>query len=138
MPAGAALGRRDDVAAVAGAQIDHVVGRRQLRHVEHLLDERRRRRHPDDVLAGLADGGSKGLAVEAVAVVVTAGVDVWAAGVAVVTGTGRATLAQEDRRTALRRIWKVFALISSHSGPGASGEPRPPEHLHLEHWRCLY
>ena len=38
-------------------EIDQVVLRRDLRHVEHLVDERLRRRHPDDVLAGLADLG---------------------------------------------------------------------------------
>ena len=55
----AALRRGDHRAAVAGAEIDHVVLRRHFRHVEHLVDERLRRRHPDDVLAGLADLGSK-------------------------------------------------------------------------------
>ena len=51
----AALGRRDDVAPVAGAEVHDVVLRRHLRHIEHLLDQLRRRRHPDDVLAFLAD-----------------------------------------------------------------------------------
>ena len=53
--AGAALGRGDHGAAVTGAEIHHEVLRRDLGHVEHLLDEHLRRRHPDDVLAGLAN-----------------------------------------------------------------------------------
>ena len=52
---GAALGGRDHRPAVAGSEIDHVILRRDLRHVEHLVDERLRRRHPDDVLARLSD-----------------------------------------------------------------------------------
>ena len=52
---GAALGRGDDRAAVARAQVVVDVLRRDLGHVEHLLDQRLRRRHPDDVLARLAD-----------------------------------------------------------------------------------
>ena len=42
---------------VAGAEIDDVVLRRDARHVQHPLDQRLRRRHPHDVLAGLADLG---------------------------------------------------------------------------------
>ena len=53
----AALGGGDHRAAVAGAEVDDVVLRRDLGHVEHLVDERLRRRHPDDVLAGLTDLG---------------------------------------------------------------------------------
>ena len=52
---GAALGRGDDGAAIAGAEVVHGVGRRDLGHVEHLVDQRLRRRHPDHVLAGLTD-----------------------------------------------------------------------------------
>src|SRR5919204_914741 len=51
----AALRRRDHRAAVARAEIDDIVLWRDARHVEHLVDHRLRRRHPDDVLAGLAD-----------------------------------------------------------------------------------
>ena len=40
--------------AVARAEVDHVVLRGDLRQVQHLVDGRLRRRHPDDVLAGLA------------------------------------------------------------------------------------
>ena len=53
--AGAALGGRDDGTAVARAQVDHEVLGCDLGHVEHLVDQRLRRRHPDDVLAGLTD-----------------------------------------------------------------------------------
>ena len=51
----AAVRGGDDVAAVAGPQVDDVVVLRHLRQIEHRLDELRRRRHPDHVLAGLAD-----------------------------------------------------------------------------------
>ena len=53
----AALGRGDHGAAVTRSEIHHEVLRRDLGHVEHLVDERLRRRHPDDVLASLADLG---------------------------------------------------------------------------------
>jgi hypothetical protein len=52
---GAALRRRDHRAAVARAQIHHVVVGRDLGRIQHLVDQRLRRRHPDDVLAFLAD-----------------------------------------------------------------------------------
>ena len=52
---GAALGGGDDRAAVARAEVDDVVLRRQLRHVEHLVHESLRGRDPDDVLARLSD-----------------------------------------------------------------------------------
>ena len=45
----------DDVAAVARAEVHHEVLGTDLRHVEHLVDQRGRRRHPDHVLARLAD-----------------------------------------------------------------------------------
>jgi hypothetical protein len=44
----------DDVPPVAGAEIDDVILRRDLRHVQHPLDQRRRCGHPHHVLAGLA------------------------------------------------------------------------------------
>ena len=50
---GAAPRRGDDVAAVARPEIDHEVRRRDLREVEHLLDERVGVGDPHDVLAGL-------------------------------------------------------------------------------------
>ena len=53
----AALGGGDHRAAVARAEVHQEVLRRDLGHVEHLVDQRLRRRHPDDVLAGLADLG---------------------------------------------------------------------------------
>ena len=53
----AALGGGDDGAAVAGAEIVVDVTGRQLGDVEHLFDQGLRRRHPDDVLAGLPDLG---------------------------------------------------------------------------------
>ena len=53
--AGAALGCGDDRAAVAGAEIDQEVAGHDLGHVEHLVDQRLRRRYPDHVLAGLTD-----------------------------------------------------------------------------------
>ncbi len=43
--------------AVAGAQIDHIVLRLRLRHVQHAFDDLVRRRHPYHVLALLADVG---------------------------------------------------------------------------------
>jgi hypothetical protein len=46
----AALGRSDDGTAVAGAQIDHVVARRHLGHVAHLVYQRLRRGDPHDIL----------------------------------------------------------------------------------------
>ena len=52
-----ALGRGDDRAAVARAEVHQVVLRGDLGEVEHLFDQRLRRRHPDDVLARLPDGG---------------------------------------------------------------------------------
>ena len=51
----AALGGSDDRAAVAGAEVHQEVARHDLGHVEHAVDQRLRRRHPDHVLAGLAD-----------------------------------------------------------------------------------
>jgi hypothetical protein len=48
-----ALGRGDHHAAVARAEVVDDVVRRDLRHRQHALDERLRRGHPDDVLAGL-------------------------------------------------------------------------------------
>ena len=51
----AALGRGDHRPAVAGPEIHDEVGGRDLRHVEHLVHQRLRRRYPDDVLAALAD-----------------------------------------------------------------------------------
>ena len=51
----AALRRGDDGAAVARAEIHVEVARSQLGDVEHPVDQRLRRRHPDHVLAGLAD-----------------------------------------------------------------------------------
>ena len=56
----AALGGGDDVAPVARAEVHDEVLRRHRRHVEHLLDQRRRGRHPDHVLAGLSDIGLVG------------------------------------------------------------------------------
>jgi hypothetical protein len=56
----AALRRGDDGAAVARAEVHVEVLRRELRHVEHLVHQRLRRRHPDDVLAFLSDGRLKG------------------------------------------------------------------------------
>jgi hypothetical protein len=52
---GAALRGGDDRAAVARTEVDEEVLRRELRHVEHLVDEGLRRRHPHDVLPGLSD-----------------------------------------------------------------------------------
>ena len=52
---GATLGRGDDRAAVTRPEIDDVVLWRDFRHVEHLVHEGLRRRHPDDVLACLSD-----------------------------------------------------------------------------------
>src|SRR5207247_6795586 len=43
--------------AVAGAQIDHIVLRLRLRHVQHAFDDLVRRRDPYHVLALLADVG---------------------------------------------------------------------------------
>jgi len=54
---GAALSGGDHGPTVARAEIDDVVGARDLSHVEHLVDERVRRRHPDNVLARLSDLG---------------------------------------------------------------------------------
>ncbi len=51
---GAALRRGDDNRAVARPEVDQVVLRGHLGQVEHLLDQRMRRRHPDDVLPRLA------------------------------------------------------------------------------------
>jgi hypothetical protein len=50
----AALGRGDHQPAIARAEVDDEVARRDLGEVEHFLGERRARRHPDHVLAGLA------------------------------------------------------------------------------------
>src|SRR6267142_1913532 len=55
MGAHAAFGSGDDRAPVARAQVDHVIARRHFRHVEHFVDQRLRRGHPDDVLSRLAD-----------------------------------------------------------------------------------
>ena len=52
---GATPGGRDHVASIAGAEIDHVVLRCDLREIEHLLDELWRRGHPHHVLARLPD-----------------------------------------------------------------------------------
>jgi len=49
----AALRCRNHEDAIAGSQVDQPVLRRDLRQVEHRLDERRRGRHPLDVLARL-------------------------------------------------------------------------------------
>ncbi len=57
---GAALGGRDDRAAVARSEIHQELAGLDLGEVQHLVDERLRRRHPDDVLAGLADGRLEG------------------------------------------------------------------------------
>ena len=51
----AALGGRDDRAAVAGSEINQKVLGRHLRQVEHRVDKRLRSGHPDHVLAGLSD-----------------------------------------------------------------------------------
>jgi hypothetical protein len=51
------LGGRDHRAAVAGAEIDDVIVRRHLRHLQHAFDQRLRRWHPDHILAFLTDGG---------------------------------------------------------------------------------
>ena len=56
----AALGGGDHGAAVARAEVHDEVGRRHLGHVEHLVDQGLRRRHPDDVLAFLPDRGLEG------------------------------------------------------------------------------
>ena len=50
----ATLRRGDDDAAVAGAEVDHVILRRYLRQVQHLFGERLRRRQPNHILAVLA------------------------------------------------------------------------------------
>lgn len=52
---GATPGGRDHVPSVPGSEVDHEVFRRHLRHIEHLLDQLRRRGDPHDVLARLAD-----------------------------------------------------------------------------------
>ena len=52
---GAAPRRRDGDLAVAGAEIDHVFAGAHPRHVEHRPHHLVGRRHPDHVLAGLAD-----------------------------------------------------------------------------------
>ena len=54
--AGAAPGGGDDVAAVAGSEVHRRIVGRDLGQVEHRLDQSGRGRHPDRVLAGLADG----------------------------------------------------------------------------------
>ena len=59
--AGAELRRRDDVAAIAGAEIDHVVGGRDLRDLHHLVDHLRWRGHPHDIFSGLAAAGNERL-----------------------------------------------------------------------------
>ena len=65
--ASAALRRGDDGAAVARTEVHQEVLRCELRQIEHLVDQGLRRRHPHDVLAGLADlwlerlGGRLGL-----------------------------------------------------------------------------
>ena len=51
----AALGRRDHGAAIAGAEVDHVILRRHPRQVQHLVGQRLRSRNPYDVLTELAD-----------------------------------------------------------------------------------
>jgi hypothetical protein len=53
----AALRRGDGDLAVAGAKIEVDVARADHRHGEHALDDLVGRRHPDHVLAGLADVG---------------------------------------------------------------------------------
>ncbi len=53
--AGAALGRHDDRAAVARAEIDDVIARRDVAQVEHLFDQLVRRRHPDHIFSRLTD-----------------------------------------------------------------------------------
>ena len=53
----AALGSGNHVAAIARPEIHDDVLWRDLRHVEHLFDQLGRRRHPDDVLAGLTGRG---------------------------------------------------------------------------------
>ena len=58
---GAALGGGDHGAPIARPEVHDDVLRRHLGHVEHLVDERLRRRHPDDVLARLSDLGFIGL-----------------------------------------------------------------------------
>ena len=58
----AAPGGGDHVAAVAGAEVDHVVLPSDARHVEHLLDQGVGGGYPDHVLARLSDvGGGLGL-----------------------------------------------------------------------------
>ena len=59
--AGAALRGRDHQDAVAGTEVDEPILRREPRQVEHLLDQRRRRRHPLDVLARLVQPRRIGL-----------------------------------------------------------------------------
>ena len=51
---GSVLRSGDDRAAIAGAEIDHVVFRRHLGHLQHFVDQCLRRRYPDDVFTGLA------------------------------------------------------------------------------------
>ena len=50
-----APGSSDDVDSVTRPEVDQVVLWRDGRHVQHLLDERRRRRHPLHVLAFLSE-----------------------------------------------------------------------------------
>src|SRR5882724_4643872 len=50
----AALRGRDHYPPVARAEVDDEVARRDGSEIEHLLDQRARRRHPHDILAGLA------------------------------------------------------------------------------------
>jgi hypothetical protein len=52
---GADPGCGDYGASIAGTEVDQVIFRRHLRHLEHLVDERLWGWDPDDVLAGLAD-----------------------------------------------------------------------------------
>ena len=53
--AGAALGRHNYRAAIARAEIDDVIARRDVAQVEHLFDQLIRRRHPDHIFSRLAD-----------------------------------------------------------------------------------
>ena len=55
MGARAAFGGRDDRAAVARAEIDHVIARRDFAPCRASFDQRIRRRHPDDIFSRLAD-----------------------------------------------------------------------------------
>jgi hypothetical protein len=59
---GAALGRRDNGAAVTRTQVHDIIGGRNLRHIQHAIHQALGGRNPDHVFSLLADGGLKGLA----------------------------------------------------------------------------